>query len=106
MRWEQGCRASPGERRPSNATANSVPDSVKTVISNYFISLILDFSHLQANHFHATRDCHEEESNNEKLVLHSLLFTHCINSKTSNKCRQLGEKSVFCCLYHELGFGA
>lgn len=64
LQWEQGCRASPEEWRLGNAIANSAPDSIKTVISNYFLSLVLDFSYLQTNQFPAVRDCPEEESNN------------------------------------------
>lgn len=66
LRWERGCRASPGERQLGNAIANSAPDSIQTGISNYFLSLVLDFSDLQTNQFPAMGDCHEEESNNKK----------------------------------------
>lgn len=66
LQWEQGCRAGPGEWRLGNAIANSAPDSIQTGISNYFLSLVLDFSNLQTNQLPAMGDRHEEESNNKK----------------------------------------
>lgn len=75
LQWEQGCRASPEEPWLGNALANSAPDSITAMISNYFLSLVLDFSYLQTNQFPAMRNCHEEESNNNKKKISSAFFS-------------------------------